>query len=126
MWLSFSNRPLYLTFVPQDFDGDLIGQVVSTELAARSGLPIAWHIHSPSEFPNGPSDVASAVVEEQCWVAVVSTLLGPLRVAQILTLMSVNPDATKKLNASLSTVAGYNASLAVTAFGAEARNENAL
>jgi len=82
---------------------------VSTELAARSGKPISWHIRPPSQFPNGPSDVALAVVEESCWVAVV-----------------VNPEATKKLNASLSTAAGYNASQAVTAFGAEARNENAF
>lgn len=44
----------------------------------------------------------------------------------MLTSILVNPEATKKLNASISTAAGYNASQAITAFGAEARNENAL
>jgi len=99
---------------------------VSTELAARSGKPISWHIRPPSQFPNGPSDVALAVVEESCWVAVVGKFLEGLRVIFLLTAMLVNPEATKKLNASLSTAAGYNASQAVTAFGAEARNENAF
>ncbi|KAG6917805.1 hypothetical protein DXG01_000863 [Tephrocybe rancida] len=94
-----------------DFDGGRVGQAVVQDLSRLSGNGIIWKVHDADEFPNGASDLADAVVEEHCWVAV-----------------SINHGSTASLDAAL--VAGadtfYNGSLAVTAYGVEARNENAL
>src|ERR1700683_362448 len=33
---------------------------------------MTWRVQSADLFPNGPIDLAHAVVEEQCWVAIAS------------------------------------------------------
>lgn len=89
-----------------------MGQVVQAVAKNMTGPKdaITWSVMPGSNFHNGPADVAQAVVNERCWVAIV-----------------VNPQATAKLNAAVSTVnASYNGSLAVTIYAIEARNENAL
>jgi hypothetical protein len=92
-----------------DFDGGELGSSVSQYLAAiHDKEAVTWHVKSAALFPNGPIDLAHAVVEEQCWVAV-----------------AINPGATNSLTQAVDSAnATYNASLAVTIFGNEARNEN--
>jgi hypothetical protein len=92
-----------------DFDGGPIGQtVISAFEGARSKSQITWIAKDASEFPNGPSDLAEAVRRHDCWLAV-----------------SVNPQASSNLDTALSSVnTAYNGSLAITAYGNEARNEN--
>ncbi|KAG6830174.1 hypothetical protein H0H92_001904 [Tricholoma furcatifolium] len=96
-----------------DFDGGLIGSVVVGELERLSGPLITWTVWDSSRFSNGESDLINAVIDEQCWVAV-----------------SVNQGSSAKLEAALTgntTASGsYNGSTAITAYGVEARNENAL
>lgn len=43
-------------------------------LSQQSGAEITWVVHSATEFPNGVDDLAAAVVNEDCWVAVASEL----------------------------------------------------
>ena len=93
-----------------DFDGGAMGQVVQA-LATNTTGPkdsLSWSVMSASMFRNGPSDVAQAVIDENCWVAIV-----------------INPQATAKLNAAVSTAdSSYDGSSAVTIYAVEARNEN--
>ncbi|KAF8468647.1 hypothetical protein JB92DRAFT_2823515 [Gautieria morchelliformis] len=94
-----------------DFDGGAIGHVVRSVAVDMTGPKdaISWSVIPSSGFVSGPSDVVQAVLDEKCWVAIV-----------------VNPQATAKLNAAVSTVdATYNSSSAVTVYTVEARNENA-
>lgn len=57
----------------KDFDGGELGSSVSQYLAAiHDKEAVTWHVKSAALFPNGPIDLAHAVVEEQCWVAVAS------------------------------------------------------
>ena len=58
--------------IQKDFDGDQIGQFVTPELNALSGNMINWEVQQAADFPNGPSDVALAVLDEKCWIAVTS------------------------------------------------------
>ncbi|SJK97669.1 uncharacterized protein ARMOST_00922 [Armillaria ostoyae] len=91
-----------------DFDGSRIGSAVKDELLKQSDNRIAWQIHSTKGFSNA-NDVAAAVVEEECWVAV-----------------TINADASARLNATLlSGNDSYNSSEAITIIAVEARNENA-
>ncbi|KAF8161092.1 hypothetical protein B0H34DRAFT_699442 [Crassisporium funariophilum] len=91
-----------------DFDGDQIGQFVTQELNAMSGEVINWSVRQAGDFLNGPSDVASAVFNEHCWIAV-----------------TVNPRATRNLNTILNLEnSSYNSSDAITVYAIEARNEN--
>ncbi|KAK0504602.1 hypothetical protein EDD18DRAFT_1305080 [Armillaria luteobubalina] len=91
-----------------DFDGSRIGSTVKEELLKQSDNKIAWQIRSAQGF-NNTDDVATAIVEEECWVAV-----------------TINADATARLNATLfSGNASYNSSAAITIIAVEARNENA-
>ncbi|KAK0454815.1 hypothetical protein EV421DRAFT_1759383 [Armillaria borealis] len=91
-----------------DFDGYRIGSTVKDELLKQSDNRIAWQIHSNKGFSNA-KDVATAVVEEECWVAV-----------------TINADASARLNATLlSGNDSYNSSEAITIIAVEARNENA-
>lgn len=94
-----------------DFDGDMIGQAVTQAFTSATGqnTQISWRVVDTARFPNGPSDVASSVVDEKCWVAVV-----------------VNANATLNLQQAVSSQDGsYNGTHAITAYAEEARNENA-
>ncbi|TRM69268.1 hypothetical protein BD626DRAFT_391845 [Schizophyllum amplum] len=94
-----------------DFDGDTLGSTVSNALIQSSagGSKIRWTTRAAIDFPNGNIDVANSVVNEKVWVAVV-----------------INNGATSNLNSAIAaTDASYNGSSAVTAYGVEARNENA-
>ena len=57
----------------QDFDGGEMGSTVAQYFAAIQGREkMSWHVQPAGLFPNGPSDLAHAVVEEHCWVAISS------------------------------------------------------
>ena len=58
----------------QDFDGDRIGSTVSDALVQSSagGSKINWIPRSASEFRNGDSDIADAILNEKAWIAVIS------------------------------------------------------
>ncbi|TFK48865.1 hypothetical protein OE88DRAFT_1713943 [Heliocybe sulcata] len=93
-----------------DFDGDMVGQAVTQAFTSATGQPtqITWQVQPASRFPNGPSDVVAALLDEKCWMAVV-----------------VAPNATSTLQHAVASQDGsYNGSLAITAYGTEARNEN--
>ncbi|TFK37433.1 hypothetical protein BDQ12DRAFT_685318 [Crucibulum laeve] len=91
-----------------DFDGGLIGQAITTNLPSHGGK-ISWTVVSADRFPEGISQLANAVVEDETWVAV-----------------SINSNASAHLSAALSspniTYSGFET---ITAMAVEARNENA-
>ncbi|KAL4265903.1 MNNG export permease-like protein [Pleurotus pulmonarius] len=94
-----------------DFDGGDIGAAVVQNFLGVNGEPmkISWEIRPASDFPNGVDDLAQAVISERCWVA-----------------LSINQNATARLNAAVASLdANYDGTSAVTAFGVEARNEDA-
>ncbi|KAL1745590.1 hypothetical protein HDZ31DRAFT_81860 [Schizophyllum fasciatum] len=94
-----------------DMDGDRMGSTVSEALLQSSagGSKIDWSTRSASDFPNGHSDVEDAILNEKTWVALV-----------------INNGATSNLQSAIQSVdASYNGTSALTAFGMEARNENA-
>ncbi len=67
--------PLYTLNMPlQDFDGGLIGSTVTQAYLNATGSQeqVSWAVVSPDNFPNGESGVIDAVLNERCWVAVVS------------------------------------------------------
>ncbi|KAH7913173.1 hypothetical protein BJ138DRAFT_1171485 [Hygrophoropsis aurantiaca] len=92
-----------------DFDGGQIGQAVTQTFAdIHSPNQLTWLIKDASEFPNGPSDVAAALLDDRCWAAI-----------------AINPGASNALNAAVNAAdASYNTSQAVTAYTTTARNEN--
>ncbi|KDR75895.1 hypothetical protein GALMADRAFT_226550 [Galerina marginata CBS 339.88] len=95
-----------------DFDGAEIGQFVTEALSNDKVFShvIDWRVQRATDFPNGPGDVAAALLDEQCWVAV-----------------TINPRSTLSLNVSLTgNASAFNTSSAITAYGQEARNENAF
>ncbi|KAF9484292.1 hypothetical protein BDN70DRAFT_989742 [Pholiota conissans] len=94
-----------------DFDGGLIGQTVSTALSAPSGVSkVTWTVVPASQFPGGAQEVGAAVLEEHTWAAV-----------------TINAGSTARLMQSLSSPnTTYDGRDAITAFGVEARNENAF
>ncbi|GLB37060.1 putative protein of unknown function (DUF3533) [Lyophyllum shimeji] len=94
-----------------DFDEGRIGQTVVGQLDKFSSPALSWKVHEASDFPNGAADLIEAVVEERCWVAV-----------------AINRGSTAKLNLALAggVTASYDGSSAITAYGIEARNENAF
>jgi len=55
----------------QDFDNSHIGQTVIEGLVPARGT-ITWTVVPAANFPDGVADLANAVVEERCWVAVAS------------------------------------------------------
>lgn len=38
--------------------------------AIQGDEELSWLIKDPSEFPNGPSDVQAALLDNRCWAAV--------------------------------------------------------
>ena len=51
-----------------------MGQTVTETLLNITGPKdqITWSRVDASKFPNGPSDLATAIVNENCWIAVTS------------------------------------------------------
>ncbi|KAF7967864.1 hypothetical protein HWV62_32882 [Athelia sp. TMB] len=93
-----------------DFDGGDVGAAVTQYMGAIAAKDqLTWAVQPSSMYPNGPADLADAVVQERCWVGI-----------------AVNPGASTNLSlAATATDGAYNGSLAVTAYTNEARNENA-
>ncbi|KAF9227242.1 hypothetical protein BS17DRAFT_455188 [Gyrodon lividus] len=94
----------------KDFDGGQIGQALSQ--CTLSGIHrqerLSWLVVDVPEFPNGPSDVQKALLDDRCWVAV-----------------TVNPGITNNLLAAIcSSDASYNTSQAVSAYLTEARDQD--
>ncbi|KAF9478431.1 hypothetical protein BDN70DRAFT_808791 [Pholiota conissans] len=91
-----------------DFDGGDIGQTVTVELFSRGRQFIRWEVVPPGRFTSADG-VIEAVKLDQTWIAVV-----------------INVGATTNLQDAIDAPnASYNGSAAITAYGAEARNENA-
>ncbi|KAI0049875.1 hypothetical protein FA95DRAFT_1537385 [Auriscalpium vulgare] len=94
-----------------DFDGSDLGRSVVQAAAVTKGQKsvMTWEVHSASQFPNGVQDIEWQVLQDKVWAIV-----------------SVNAQATSKLNAAAAAVdSSYNASTAITVYSAEARSENA-
>ncbi|KDQ49517.1 hypothetical protein JAAARDRAFT_42844 [Jaapia argillacea MUCL 33604] len=95
-----------------DFDGGQIGGAVSQVFRSVSGPKTFMSFQSipASNFPNGPSDVAAAILNEKAWLGIV-----------------INSGATTALtSAVLSANSSYSGSSAITVYAVEARNENAF
>ncbi|KAJ7841771.1 hypothetical protein B0H13DRAFT_2255792 [Mycena leptocephala] len=93
-----------------DFDGGAVGQAVSSALnGINPGINgVSWKVVSPSQFPEGISQLQNAIVQEKTWYAV-----------------AINSGASANLSAAVSAADGsYNSSTAITFMGSEARNEN--
>ena len=58
----------------QDFDGGSIGSIVTQAYLNATGPQeqLSYYTVPASSFPNGESDVVNAVLNEECWLAVVS------------------------------------------------------
>ncbi|KAJ2917965.1 hypothetical protein MD484_g2461, partial [Candolleomyces efflorescens] len=95
-----------------DFDGGLIGQTVSQALGSNQGgqSRVTWTVIPAANFPGGPQELSDAVRDEHIWTAV-----------------SINPGSSSRLTAALAAPnASYDGSEVITAYGVEARNENAF
>ncbi|KAF7798861.1 hypothetical protein EIP86_010088 [Pleurotus ostreatoroseus] len=94
-----------------DFDGGSIGSIVTQAYLNATGPQeqLSYYTVPASSFPNGESDVVNAVLNEECWLAVV-----------------ISAGATDRLNAAIAngSDANFNNSAAVTIYAEEARNEN--
>ncbi|KAJ7907285.1 hypothetical protein B0H13DRAFT_1618579 [Mycena leptocephala] len=93
-----------------DFDGGAVGQAVSSALnGINPGINgVSWKVVSPTQFPEGISQLQNAIVQEKTWYAV-----------------AINSGASANLSAAVSAADGsYNSSTAITFMGSEARNEN--
>lgn len=53
-----------------------MGKIVRDTLLNATGPPevLTWRVVDPSQFPNGPSDLEKAIVDEHAWVVVSSAL----------------------------------------------------
>ncbi|KAJ2917989.1 hypothetical protein MD484_g2447, partial [Candolleomyces efflorescens] len=94
-----------------DFDGGMIGESVSQALGANQGSQsrVTWTIVPATNFPGGPQELADAVRNEQIWTAV-----------------AINPGSSSRLTAALAAPnTSYDGAEVITAYGVEARNENA-
>jgi hypothetical protein len=94
-----------------DFDGSDVGQFVSHAVIASGGIPtmMTWRAIPANLFPNGAQDIEHALVQNQAWAVI-----------------AINPNVTEALNAAVVDVDGaYIPNGTVTAYTAEARNENA-
>ncbi|KAF8809225.1 hypothetical protein BYT27DRAFT_7094861 [Phlegmacium glaucopus] len=110
-WGSLWKVPAHpLTGWIVDFDGGNIGLTVTQQLTAVPNKFVRWTVQPSSRFPEGPSQVASAVMDDQTWVAI--TINGG--VSDHLATSITWPDPL------------YNGSDVITMYGAEARNENAF
>ncbi|KAH7888592.1 hypothetical protein F5I97DRAFT_722046 [Phlebopus sp. FC_14] len=98
-----------LTGYVVDFDGGEIGRAVTQAFTSiHSPEQMSWLAIDPGQFPNGPSDVEAALLDDRCWAAV-----------------TINPGATNNLTAAINEHNGsYNTSVALTAYITTARSEN--
>jgi hypothetical protein len=93
-----------------DFDGGAMGQVVRQALLNATGpkTDIDWRVIDPGMFPQGESELPARIVNERAWVAV-----------------AISQGASARLQTAIAARdSTYNGSSAVTAYAAEARNEN--
>lgn len=94
------------------YDNGIVGQTVVQAMRAASGGygQMTWRIADPSEYPNGWSQVAQAVVDNKEWVGIV-----------------IQPDASTRLQQALflgdSTWEGNST---ISVYTNEARNNNAF
>lgn len=94
-----------------DFDGSDVGQFVSRAVIASGGIPtrMTWRAIPANLLPNGAQDIEHALVQNQAWA-----------------IIAINPNVTEALNAAVVDVDGaYISNGTITAYVAEARNENA-
>ncbi|KAF8184678.1 hypothetical protein BJ912DRAFT_853007 [Pholiota molesta] len=92
-----------------DFDGGEVGQAVIEGLTSSDMTLISWTTIPSGQFTEGTASVVKAIKDEKAWIIV-----------------AINEGATARLQDSLSNPnASYDGTTAITAFGAEARNENA-
>ena len=49
-----------------------MGSAVVQQLTAAPNKYVEWTVQPPSQFPDGPSQVVAALLDEQTWVAVTS------------------------------------------------------
>ncbi|KAJ6448361.1 hypothetical protein C8R45DRAFT_850375 [Mycena sanguinolenta] len=110
-WGSLWNSPRHtLPGWVVDFDGGAVGQFVSGALGAmdpgKDG--VVWEVVPASRFPGGIADLENAIVQEKAWYG-----------------LTINSGASANLSAALAAAdaSSYNASLAITFMGNEARNE---
>jgi hypothetical protein len=95
-----------------DFDGGDVGRAVTQAFQAVTGPKemLTWVVKPASDFPGGPDELANEVGHSHPWAAV-----------------AIHNGATSRLaNAVSSADSSYNGSLAITAYGNQARNENAF
>lgn len=86
---------------------------------------IAWRILPATTFPGGVSEIIDKVKDDQTWIAVISTCQATSEFRFLFSLV-VNAGASSRLEASIVIPdPTYNGTEAITAYGAEARNENA-
>lgn len=58
-----------------DFDGGLVGQAVVQGLINTSSLSrVTWTPRNASEFPGGLRQLGDAVIKQETWVAIASTI----------------------------------------------------
>lgn len=92
-----------------DFDGGAVGESVVQQLTAKPVTAITWRVLNASGFPEGPTQLGRAVLNQRVWIG-----------------MSINEGVTARLRSSLiSPNATYNGSDAVTVYVNEGRSENA-
>ncbi|KAH9825005.1 hypothetical protein DFH28DRAFT_942522 [Melampsora americana] len=112
-WGSIWKLPEYrnkLRGIVVDFDRDVIGQAVVTAFKQNTGqsTQVTWTIVDASKYST-PEGVSQAILAEEYWAAIV-----------------VNRGASASLQAAVTRQdSTYNGSLAVTAYGCGARNDNA-
>ncbi|KAF9540263.1 hypothetical protein CPC08DRAFT_650973 [Agrocybe pediades] len=95
-----------------DFDGGSLGESITQALTTQpqGASKISWTSIPASQFPGGPSEVASLVLDERTWVAV-----------------TINAGTTERLSNSLITPnASYSGADAMSVYAVEARSENAF
>jgi len=105
-----------------------VGDFFSTQLYNSSTNLLRWDVRKAEDFPGGFEDLRNAIINEDCWAVALSEW-SPFPIgAEINSYHQplVNANTTNQLNSAvLSSTTEYNASLAVTVFLNEARNENA-
>ncbi|KAL8280674.1 hypothetical protein RQP46_006997 [Phenoliferia psychrophenolica] len=113
-WGAIYQRPQHvpsLNGAIVNFDGGMTGKVVEQVFSMLSGQPgnLTWSVLDATKF-SGPEEVANLVIEGEYWAAVV-----------------VNEGASSNYMQAVKAVdAMYDPTSAITAFGAQARNERAF
>jgi hypothetical protein len=93
-----------------DFDGGEIGSAVTEAFLNASGPKekITWSVVPAANFPRGAADLRASIHDERAWAIV-----------------AINSGVSDRLNAAIANASpNYDASQVITAYAAEARNEN--